>query len=64
MKIDVISIIVQYKGLPVKIENGKVFLRAFGTTIYDHSMHWSWAEVKIDDLNEDLKNYLKERDLI
>ena len=64
METDIISMTIQYKGWPVKIENGKVFLRAFGTTICDHSMHWSWIEVKIDKLNEELKNYLKERNLL
>jgi len=59
-----ISTTVEYKGNPVKIENGKVFLRAFGTTINNHSMHYSWMEVKVSDLKEDLRNQLKEKGLI
>lgn len=38
---NVISTTIEYKGTPVKIENGKIFLPSFGTTIYNHSMHWS-----------------------
>ena len=64
MEQDIISITIQYKGLPVKIEDNKIFLRAFGTTIYNHSMHWNWMEVKIENLSKELRNYLKERNLI
>lgn len=64
MEQDVISMTIQYKGSPVKIKNGKIFLMAFGTTIYDHSMHHSWVEVKESDLTKELQNYLKERKLI
>ena len=46
---NVISTTLEYKGWPVKIENGKIFLRAFGTTINNHSMHYSWVEVKASD---------------
>ena len=61
---NVISTTVEYKGMPVKVENGKIFLRAFGTTIYNHSMHWSWMEVKANDLKPELKDLLKEKGLI
>lgn len=61
---DIISITVQYKGWPIKIEGDKIFLRAFGTTIYDHSMHWNWMEVKYEDLTKELKLFLKENNLI
>jgi hypothetical protein len=60
----VISTTIEYKGLPVKVENGKIYLRAFGTTIYNHSMHWSWVEVKESDLKSELRNLLKEKGLI
>ena len=46
---NIISTTVEYKGMPVKVEDGKVFLRAFGTTIYNHSMHWSWMEIKASE---------------
>lgn len=64
MSENIISITVEYKGWPVKIENGKIFLRSFGTTYYNHSMHWDWMEVKTEDLKKELKEYLKERKLI
>ena len=50
--------------MPVKVENGKIFLRAFGTTIYNHSMHWSWMEVKASDLKPELRELLKDKGLI
>ena len=62
---NVISTVIEYKGMPVKVEkSGKIFLRAFGTTIYNHSMHWSWIEVKASDLKDELRQLLKEKGLI
>ena len=61
---NVISTTLEYKGSPVKIENGKVFLRAFGTTINNHSMHYSWMEVKVSNLKTELKDLLKQKGLI
>lgn len=61
---NVISTTIEYKGSPIKIENGKIFLRAFGTTIYNHSMHWSWMEVKKEDLKDELRKLLKEKGYI
>lgn len=61
---ETLSTTVEYKGSPVKIENGKVFLLAFGTTITNHSMHHSWMEVKESNLNPDLRKELRERGLI
>ena len=61
---NIISTKLEYKGVPVKVENGKVFLRAFGTTIHNHSMHWSWVEVKEMDLKSDLRKLLKEMDFL
>ena len=61
---NVISTTIEYKGNPMKIEDGKIFLRAFGTTIYNHSMHWSWVEVKKEDLKDDLRRLLKEKGYI
>lgn len=61
---NVISTTLEYKGSPVKIENGKIFLRAFGTTINNHSMHYSWMEVKASNLKPELKDLLKEKGLI
>ena len=60
----VISTKINYKGNIIKIENGKVFARAFGTTINNHSMHWSWQEVKRVNMKKDFKRYLKENNYI
>ena len=59
-----ISTTIEYNGVTVKIENGKVFLRAFGTTAINQSMHWSWLEVPIDKLKRELRDTLKEKGLI
>lgn len=61
---NVISTTINYKGTPIKIENGKVFVRAFGTTINNHSMHWSWQEINQEVMKTDFKDYLKENNLI
>jgi hypothetical protein len=61
---NIISTTIDFKGIPVKIENGKIYVRAFGTTIYKHSKHWFWMEVQANDLNPQLKQLLKEKGLI
>lgn len=61
---NVISATVEYKGCPVKVENGKIFLRAFGTTINNHSMHWSWIEAKLTGLKPELRDLLNKKGLI
>ena len=59
-----ISTTLEFNGTVIKVENGHVFARAFGTTIYNHSPHWSWLEVEKDNLKHNLKRELKERGLI
>lgn len=61
---DIIETTIAWKGNPVRIAGGRVFLRAFGTTIHNHNMHHSWAEIKVSDLAKDLREYLKENKLI
>mgnify|MGYP000962659071 CR=1 FL=1 len=61
---NVISVIVEYKGTPIKIEGGRIFVRAFGTTISNKSMHWSWIEVSAKDLQSEVITWLKEKRLI
>ena len=61
---NIISTTIEYNGASVKIENGKVFLRAFGTTAYNQSMHWSWLEVPKDKLKKELRDLLEERGLV
>ena len=55
----VISTTFDYKGSPVKIENGKVYLRALGTTINNKSMHYSWCKVDVENLLPDLKREIE-----
>lgn len=59
-----ISTTVEYKGNPVKVENGRVYLRAFGTTIYNKTMHHSWIEVPKDRLRKELKDELEKKGLL
>ena len=61
---NVISTTINYKGTPIKVENGKVFARAFGTTINNRSRHWTWQEIKQEAMKRDFKDYLKENELI
>lgn len=55
---EVLSIKINYRGFPIKIEGGKVFGRAFGTTINNHSMHWSWMELKRENWKKEFKEFL------
>lgn len=64
MCMNIINTTIEYKGIPVKIEGNKIFLRSFGTTVHNHSMHWSWTEVKESDLKPELQKLLKEKGLI
>lgn len=62
---NVISTTVEYKGTPIKIESGRVFARAFGTTIYrQNTPGWSWQEIPVDKMKDDFKSFLKENNLI
>jgi len=61
---NIISTTIEYKGNPIKIENGKIYLRAFGTTMYNHSMHYSWVEWKLSDLKPELRELLKKGGLV
>lgn len=62
---NVISTTVEYKGNAVKIENGRVFVRAFGTTIYrQNTPHWTWQEVPKDKMKDDFRRFLIENKLI
>lgn len=61
---NIISTTFEYKGTSIKIENRKIFLSAFGTTLYNHSMHWSWIEVKASDLKPELHKLLIKKGLI
>ena len=60
----IISTTINYNGYPIKIEGGKIYFPSFGTTIYNHSIHWSYVEVKQSDLKDDFINSLKEKGFI
>ena len=59
-----LSTTLEINGSILKVENGRIFARAFGSTIRNHSMHWSWIEIEKDNLKPDVKSQLKERGLI
>lgn len=62
---NVISTIIEYKGYPFKIIDGKVFARSFGTTIYNqNNVHWSWQEILRDNLKQEFKDFLEDNKLI
>ena len=61
---NVIETTIEYKGAVLKISGGRVFARAFGTTINNHSMHWNWVEIPVNKLSNDLEKHLKENNLI
>lgn len=61
---NITSTTIEYNGVNVKIENKKVFIRAFGTTVFNQSMHWSWVEVPIDKLKKELRDTLEKKRLI
>lgn len=59
-----ISAILEYNGVWIKVYEGKVYLRAFGTTIQSCSMHWSWMEIDQNNLKDGLRNKLNEKGLL
>lgn len=61
---NVISTTIEWGGHAVKVEKGKVYLMAFGTTMHKKHMHHSWVEVNVDNLKPELRKHLKENNLI
>jgi len=61
---NILETTIEYKGYPVKIADNRVFLRSFGTTYDNHSMHWGWMEIKFKDLNDELRQLLLKNNLI
>ena len=58
---NVISQTIEYKGNPVIIKNGKVFVYQFGTTILrQNTPHYSLIELPQDKMKKEFKDYLKE----
>jgi hypothetical protein len=64
LSLKIISTTVEYKGNPIKIEKGKIYLQAFGTTPYNRMMHLSWMEVPLANLKRDVREFLEENNLI
>ena len=60
----VISTIIEYQGWPIKIENGRVYGRSFGTTLYNKSIHWGWMEIKPCHMTREFKEFLNQTNLI
>jgi hypothetical protein len=54
----------EHKGNIFKAANGKIYCQVFGTTIDNHSMHYSWFEVKEGLMTEGFKKMLKENKLL
>jgi len=42
---EIVSQTIIHDDVVYKITNSRVFTRAFGTTVYNHSMHWNWIEI-------------------
>jgi hypothetical protein len=56
--------IFEHKGIIFKASNGKIYCQVFGTTIDNHSMHYSWSEIKKELMTEEFKKMLKENNFI
>ena len=54
------EITVEYKGVDFRIKDGIVYVQQFGTTILNHSQHWSWIDIDVDDLKEEVQEFLKQ----
>jgi predicted heme/steroid binding protein len=60
----IVEQIFEHKGILFKASDGRIYCQVFGTTIYDHSMHYSWSEVKKEIMTEEFKKMLKENKII
>jgi len=61
---NIISQTIEYKGNPIKIQNNKIYVLAFGTTITNHNMHHSWKEIPQDKIHTNFKQWLTDNKLI
>jgi hypothetical protein len=61
---NVISTLINYKGVEIKIENKKIYCRSFGSTVVKQYRHWGWTEIEQTSLKPEFKDYLKENNLI
>jgi hypothetical protein len=56
--------IFEHEGIIFKITNDRIYCQVFGTTIDDHSMHYSWSEIKKEIMTESFKELLKQNNLL
>ena len=56
-----ISQIIEYKGIPVKFENGKIMFRIFGTEWDKPHLHYYWTEIKREHLRSEVLKEFTER---
>ena len=64
MSVKIIEQVIEYEGHAIHIRDGKVFVWAFGTTIYNHSMHPHLVELPPENMTDKFKKYLKDNNLI
>jgi hypothetical protein len=62
--VKIVEQIFEHKGIIFKASDGKIYCQVFGTTIDNHSMHYSWSEVKQEIMTEGFKKMLKENKFI
>lgn len=57
---NMIGVKVDFNGNIYKTEWGKLYARMFGTTMYNHNMHWSWGEIdKSSKLGKEVMEYIR-----
>ncbi|MFA5207476.1 MAG: hypothetical protein WC428_02350 [Candidatus Paceibacterota bacterium] len=61
---NILEQIFEHKGIVFKASGNKIYCQVFGTTIDNHSMHYSWLEVRQELMTKEFKEMLKENKLI
>jgi len=61
---EIIGKIFTHNGIKFKSLNDRIYCEVFGTTIDNHSMHYSWSEVKKELMTENFKKLLKENNIL
>lgn len=64
MGVKILEQVIDYEGHAIHIRDGRVFVWAFGTTIYNHSMHYSLVELPPEKWADKFKKYLQDNKLI
>jgi hypothetical protein len=60
----IVEQIFEHKGIIFKANDDKIYCQGFGTTIDNHSMHYTWIELKQEHMTESFKKMLKENKLL